>query len=98
MDKRIIIGLILILIGSSLMTISFLNTEYKTKTYDCVDGKGGVNLEGLRCEKEIEYIFGLESSNLIIIFLFLLMGCLFFFGSICIYAGVFLKWEEEDAI
>jgi len=47
------LGIFLIVMSMFLATITTINKEELSnkKVYDCVDGEGGVNLEGIKCEK-----------------------------------------------
>lgn len=85
----IIIGLILIFFP---MIISSNSFEKEKKMYNCVDGKGGVNLEGIKCERTVETCFGSEefcriNSMILILFAFI--------GIWVIAFAISLKWKAN---
>ncbi len=81
----IIIGLIVFFGG--IVAMSF-GTSQENIIAPCVDGDGDINLEGIMCDKNIYYVFGInqssfEGSSLVIISI--LMP---FLGGIIILMGV----------
>lgn len=93
--KLMITGILCFLISTSIMILLSTSGDVHYESYECVDGLGNKNLEGIMCEKELTVLFGSELSEgmsvvLMLLIIFPLMMSLLITGILI------LTWGDEE--